>query len=613
MSSLSHHDDQVDNVEAPLAPGEKQEAVEEIEVTPPEDLSTPEPAAEEAAPTEPAPTEESPAAETLTEEAPAEVTPVEEEPTVAAPAEETPTSKVPTEVSPTKEAPAPETHPEEEPSIETPVAGPPTTDEPAEPHSENEALIPAAKISKFHYLIPASKSNLHLCFNLVSSAANRYPVPTILGWNGAGLFDAAKTHLAKLRAIERYLNALESEEDDDLVVIVDGYDIILQLPPEIMIERYFEVANKADARIARRFGISVKEARARGLRETIFWGPDKICWPIDAAESRCWAVPESSLPPDAFGPQTGNGDMLFSNPRWLNSGTVIGPVGDMKALIAATMEEINATYNTEYEFKESDQYYISNIWGRQEYYRSLKALPGEEVRGGPPDRHIPSVRSEHQKTEFHIGIDYESALFQTKAGYEPFFGYLEFNTSGLNGNMNVDMFGEGDDFVPFDISMPANVYSALGKLYESIADIHPGMVTNDWIRTIKLGTNFITEHIFPLWHCTGPKQWIVDEFPKMWFYPYAEPLVKATVKAFQGDELITNHLVDGRKWAPKNRYPGRDALTDELGGAWTDLNGGGFVEWHELCGSHAGKLFGGDEPPPPSVHQSHFRKGKRRH
>ena len=541
-----------------------------------------------------------PTPQTHTAETPLVETHVVEMPTPYIPAVETPAVETPAAETPAAETPAVETLDIEIPPAETPVPDQPVLDEPvAEPPA------PLEKISRLHYLIPASQPNLHLCFNLASSAANRYPVPTILGYHGAGEFDAAVTHLAKLRTIERYLNALEPDEDDDLVVIVDGYDIILQLPPEILIERYFEVVNKADARIARRFGISVAEARSRGLRDTIFWGPDKICWPIDPLEPRCWAVPASSLGPDAFGPNTGSGDFAFADPRWLNSGTVMGPINDMKTLIAATMAEIEATYNAEYEFKESDQYYISNIWGRQEYYRSVKARNGEEVQGGPPDRRLPTTRSDDQETEYHMGIDYESALFQTRAGNDRFMGYLQFSSSGLNANMDIDMFEEGDEFAPYDIEMPANVYSALGKLYDSIADGHPGMVTNDWIRTIKLGVNFVTEHIFPLWHCTGPKQFIADEYPKMWYFPIAKSLIKATVRAFQGDELITSHLVDGRKWAPKTRYPDAQVLGDELGGAWTDLDGGKFVEWHELCGEHALRLFGDEQPPinaqPPNM------------
>lgn len=489
-----------------------------------------------------------------------------------------------------------ETQASEISAVETPANGSSDLDDTTDQPSES-----TVKISKMHYLIPASDANIQLCMNLASSAANRYPVPSILGYHGTGLFDAATTHLAKLRAIEVYLNSLGPEEDDDLVVIVDGYDVIIQLPPEIMIQRYFDIINKANARIAKRFGISVSEARTRGFYDTVIWGPDKICWPFDWAEPRCWAVPASNLPPDAFGPEAGNGDMFYNDPRWLNSGTVIGPVDDVRALVAATLEEINATYSTEYYYSESDQYYISNIWGRQEYFRSLEANKGEEVQGGPEDRRLPTTRTGDQQIEYHIGIDYESALFQTKAGYEPFFGYLQFNTSGLNANMDIDIFEEGETFAPYNIEMPADVYAALERLFNSFADPQSQTTTYEWIRTIKLNVNYVTRHIFTLWHCTGPKDPIVDEYPKMWFFPYAKSLIKAAVKALRGDELLMDHLVDGRKWAPKNRYPDTETMSDELGGAWTDLDGGQFIEWHDLCGQDAPQLFGNEEPPQSQI------------
>lgn len=473
------------------------------------------------------------------------------------------------------------------PSILKP-SGPPTVEQ--EPEQGKD------KISHFHYIVPASKPNIELCLNLASSAANRYPVPSILGYNGTGQFDAAVTHLAKLRAIERYLNALKPEEDDDLIAIVDGYDVLMQLPPEIMIERYFDARYKAEAELAERFGLTVPEANAQGLRQSVIWGPDKICWPIVWSEPRCWAVPHSNLPPKAFGPKTGNGEMIFMDPRWLNSGTVIGPIDDVRALIAATMAEIKETYDEEYQWKESDQFYISNIWGRQEYYRSLAIANGkeEDVQGGGSDRHLPDEKYAKKQTDYHIAIDYESSMFQTKAGYEPWFGYLEFNNSGLNANMTMDLFEEGDDFNPYDIEMPASVYAALDRLYDSIPEAHPGSVTADWIRTINLGVNYVTRHIFPLWHCTGAKEWVQLEYPRMWYYPFAKSLMKASVKAIQGGELISNHLIDGRKWAPRNVYPSKEELNDELGGAWTDFNGGQFVEWRNLCGEHYEQLFGGE-------------------
>lgn len=58
----------------------------------------------------------------------------------------------------------------------------------------------------------------------------------------------------------------------------------------------------------------------------------------------------------------------------MNSGTVIGPIDDVRALITATMAEIEEIYDENYEWKNSDQFYITNIWGRQE-----QVFRGEET------------------------------------------------------------------------------------------------------------------------------------------------------------------------------------------------------------------------------------------
>ncbi|RFU78876.1 hypothetical protein TARUN_3357 [Trichoderma arundinaceum] len=447
------------------------------------------------------------------------------------------------------------------------------------------------KTSRLHYLIPASLPNLNFCYNLVSSAVNRYPVPSLLGWHGADEFDAAKTHLAKLRSMERYFNSLPPEEDDDLVIIVDGYDILIQLPPEIMVERYFQLAERADAHLAQRFDISVGELHRRGLRQTIFLGPDKICWPIDPHAPRCWAAPESPIPPTAWGSDMGDNAMFYSDPRWLNSGTIMAPIGDIRKYIAATMDEIRATHDPAYEFRESDQYYLANVWARQEYWRSRMM---DEIPEGPPDRIIPVKSTPFQTTEYHVAIEYESALFQTRAGYEPYFGYVQFNETDLTTKLTADVRKEGSAFEPPTVKMPKNVAASLGRLYDDIPETHPGSTSEDWLSIVELGVNFVTRHIYGLWHCTGPKQFVELEYPTLWFYPFVKSLLKAAVRGSQAGEPLTEKLIDGRRWVPKNYYPAADVLDDEFGGAWTDLDGE-FVPWRDLCEPHNTLLFLGEE------------------
>ena len=99
----------------------------------------------------------------------------------------------------------------------------------------------ASGTSKFHLLIPANGPHLQLCRAVVSSTILGYSVPVFNGWNKSGELDASVTHLAKVRNVLRYLDNLSSASDDDLVLMIDGYDVVFQLPADVLIQRYFAV------------------------------------------------------------------------------------------------------------------------------------------------------------------------------------------------------------------------------------------------------------------------------------------------------------------------------------------------------------------------------------
>ncbi|KAG5967365.1 hypothetical protein E4U58_002176 [Claviceps cyperi] len=462
--------------------------------------------------------------------------------------------------------------------------------------------VSGPKTSRLHFLIPASQSNLQFCYNLASSGANRYPIPTLLGWNGKGEFDAAVTHLAKLRALKNYLDSLNAaEEADDLVMVVDGYDIIHQLPPEIIIERYFEVAAKANAHLAQRMGLPVKYILSRGMQQSVFFGPDKVCWPPDESAARCWAAPDSTLGRDSFGPSRGGDDIFATDPRWLNSGTIIGPVADLTKVINAVMREISTTYNPRFWQANSDQYYLSNVWGRQEYWRNQTFVGKSEALelSSTVERIIPEKETDNQETELHMAIEYESSLFQTKAGNELYLGYVQYNLADQSANVNIDLFGKGQSFRPYPIRMPDNVRTALINLYNSVPDAHPGASAESWLKLAHLGTNFVTKHIYGLWHCTGGKEALDGEYMKMWFYPFVKSLLRETVKSWKRNDPISTKLIDGRRWIAKRSFPNRgpsdDDDVEEYGGAWSDESGEPFVTWKEMCGHHEGILFWGQQ------------------
>lgn len=381
------------------------------------------------------------------------------------------------------------------------------------------------------------------------------------------------------------MQSLDHADDNDLVLIMDGYDMVMQLPAEIMIQRYFNLVAESDAYLARRYGLSVQDAHARGLRNTIFWGPDKTCFPLDHSAPRCWAVPRSHLPEKAFGPKTANGDITYEDPRWLNSGTVIGPAGDLRRYLEVTLQAKADTYDAEFKLRNSDQYYFANVWAKQEYFRAeMAGKPLPDAKG----RQVPE-RKQGEDTELHISIDYASDMFQTRAGYDNFYGRRKFDGPGMKAVIDKDMFDQGTDSVPVVVDMPANIYESLTRMYNSVPHLHKGLNPREWIQALNIGVNFVTKSIFVVWHCTTQKEPVHDDFHKWWFYPMAKSLQRVAVKEQKDQAPITDSKIDGRYWFAKSPYP---KTSHELGGAWSDE--GYFVEWPTLCAAHDEFLFKGE-------------------
>jgi hypothetical protein len=156
---------------------------------------------------------------------------------------------------------------------------------------------------QLHLLLPATASTLNFCRLLLSSTITGYPDPILIGWDGHGKYDGSKSHLFKISETLAYLNNLPASNDDDLVLLIDAYDIWLILRPDVIISRYFDLLERSNARLQSQ-GLYGRQHGGAEIRNTLFWGPDKICWPVESRRAACWAVPESPLRRKAFGPDT---------------------------------------------------------------------------------------------------------------------------------------------------------------------------------------------------------------------------------------------------------------------------------------------------------------------
>lgn len=231
------------------------------------------------------------------------------------------------------------------------------------------------------------------------------------------------------------LKTLPPGSDDDLVVLVDGYDIWFQLKPDVLVKRYLSITQHHDQRLADQFGS--KAARdAAGVRQKVLFSAQKRCWPKEATHPACYAVPPSTLPPDVYGVGTDTNVDDEKNPyvkyrqRYLNSGAAIGPAAALSAIFERALEKAEKDKNIG-----SDQGIFAEIFGEQEYYRHVaaeesgayvkKAKGWWDVKMGkgdrlksvidetsPPKDKILLPRPADRNYEFGLGLDYDMSIAQ---------------------------------------------------------------------------------------------------------------------------------------------------------------------------------------------------------
>lgn len=441
---------------------------------------------------------------------------------------------------------------------------------------------PVVPNQQFHLLLPATGINVDLCKLVLSAAITGYPNPILLGWGGHGQYNGSESHLFKISETLSYLDSLTPAADDDLVLVLDAYDIWLQLRPDVLIKRYHAAIEKANTRLKRE-GIHGADHGGATIKQSILLGPDKICWPYDERRAACWAVPHSSLAPDIFGPATDTW-MVANRPRWLNSGTIIGPAQDMRAMFAGTMGVLRRKYDEAFDFRSSDQYYFQEMLAEQEIGRlelrngTVEApLLYDDVRGVVPD--IPK----NSRTEFHVALDYESDVFQTSAAYSEYLTWMSFNhstpvvgqASGRTKRIDQMVLSEDieNSFPPFGLS----------KTDEALP------TGKDWA-DLMLGTNMITQQVFPVWHMTGEKSFRSRWWPRMWFHPHAEALLNASKREAagwkKGAQVVAK--VNGTSYTGAGMKGNEGHLAAGVG-VWTDQ--GTFMPWDSMCSTYSEELF----------------------
>lgn len=425
--------------------------------------------------------------------------------------------------------------------------------------------------TRLHIAVFATSGNYFLCQLHLSAALMGYPAPVFINWGDDEDKDEMKQHLKKIEGALSYLDSIPPHQQDDLVFMLDGFDIWFQLPHDYILRRYHDVVAKAHQHHVATFGEEL--VAKHNIRNTVIFGPDKSCAPGGPDHASCWAIPESWLPPLAFGPDTDHGRAMHNRPRWLNSGTVIGPARELRDVFQRALDQ-----NRDHHVTDSDQFYFSHVFGTQSYARRLVKLEHDKARGcdvagdqeflhptnvDPKKKKLPDV---NERTEYYIGLDWSSDMFQTAGFYADYLTWVRHNSTtqyiqeaSLTGNYH------------HHFSLPPDLVNS-GPLKNDralIAATDPALAR--W-QDLPLATNTASRSVPPVMHINGKKGYRYLWWPRNWFFPYIEPMLKGL-----------------RRRGINNIGTERDALA----GAWTFRMGKyGWEEWNTLCGEYENQLMG---------------------
>ncbi|KKY27493.1 hypothetical protein UCRPC4_g01088 [Phaeomoniella chlamydospora] len=490
--------------------------------------------------------------------------------------------------------------------------------------SPQEQTVPS-RHNFLHLLTPATKSDVNLCKTILSASVLNYSTPTLINWGKRFTEDGLSNggaHLFKISGILNYLNEVGPEGNDDLIVIVDGYDTWFQLGPDVLLSRYNSINRQANDRIFKRL------CRSRScpfdpfshISQHILFSSQKKCWPHSPDELACHAAPASTLPEDVYGPETDvpypddENPFLRTRGRYLNSGFAIGPVKAMRRVF----EEAERRMKID-DHAGSDQGVLSDIFATQEYAREILRR---------------KYYAEHPTQRFFLGLSTfvfgrssfdrdREAVLQPSATKE----VLALDESSLTSIQSLD-YGIGLDYTselshvtvfaqrdadwityPPSSSTPSRYWNILPMNIKSLPPTFtsfipppplPNVTTWD---NIPLYTNLFTKTIPLSVHHNAWQRNMKDLRQKMWgqmwWNPQAfellaahavGPRVPIVSEEIEGDEQISRI-----ERAPMTRTSKTTNIkeywspVENKGGARAD--NGTWIEWDDLCGKWAEELF----------------------
>lgn len=381
---------------------------------------------------------------------------------------------------------------------------------------------------KLHLLLPTTNGDVNLCKTILSAKALGYPEPVVLGWGDK--YDtwyllAGGSHFGKISKVLEYLESMSPEQDNDLVLMIDAFDIWFQLPPQILVERYYSINERANKRISKRMG---RAAEIENIKQTIIFGAGKRCAPNQRHTIACYPLPVSPVHDDIYGANTdtvmGRNQWYSHRQRYLNSGYIIGPAKDMRAMFRTVWEKAqnwqtaghmdNGSGGSDLAYHASDQAVFAVVFGEQEYQREVmrrrhasswtgqhkvqspvNKIEGTEIGDvlNPPFTHEKMEPLDGRPCEYGIGLDYFSDLGHQTANADMDGTWLRYDEphdvildKTREGRNEFDCKYHGDFKIPSDMK----IYDETRILPRKRKWEHVNLYTNICLGTIPVMPHF---------------------------------------------------------------------------------------------------------------------------
>ncbi|KAL5592462.1 hypothetical protein FOBRF1_013488 [Fusarium oxysporum] len=382
---------------------------------------------------------------------------------------------------------------------------------------------------QFVIILPVDDSSHDLCKVISSIIALGYPAPVIVNWK-RDFHTAAEgigpSQLGKITGTLSYLEWATGQDipdkdrlgDDDLVLMLDAHDIWMQLPPTVLLHRYFGSNQRANRRLA-----DDHEFDRDLMEQTIIISAQKGCVaPRDRISNLyCHDVPESPLSSDVFGFFTdykiGRWKWKFTRPKFVNSGSFMGPAGDMRRFFQRVKDKMEQDLLeiSSSEDLAGDQGIFAEVFGEQELWRRHANADDNEVIWS------------RNRFEYHLGLDYTQELFYPTC-YSESDGYFV----PVNDPSAMEKESSRAGVSPPRIrGVPADIYEADNPLAK-LADAPDKELT--W-GEVPLYVDFWTTAIPVAIHHNawrnGLKSRRTTWWNKMWFFPYLRDLLEEQMRA----------------------------------------------------------------------------------